>query len=184
MCSKETLCFCSAIEKGSAVKRLALISIIASSNVYSQDFYFDNDFYHEIDCSVEEACYISSYENGLVWDSKVNMDEIRRTTDLGRVYYKGKYRGSSFKVTIKFYPKEKELYILKGRNAEITYRCQLTDKKQYICKDRVNGQFISFLPRSSLPIYPNGLSKRDYPQQVRSKTFRPTIKPPWESYTK
>jgi hypothetical protein len=95
MCSKETLRFCSSIEKGSAVKRLALIAIIAASNVYSQDFYFDSDFYHEIDCSVEDACYISSYEKGLVWDSKINMDEIRRTTDLGRVYYNGKYTGSS-----------------------------------------------------------------------------------------
>jgi hypothetical protein len=136
---KEKLALSLGNKKESAVKHLALVAMIAVSNVYSQDFYFDNNFYHEIDCSGKEACYISSYEKGLVWDNRINMDEIRRTYDFGRIHYAGKYTGSSFKVTIKFYPKEKELYILNGQNAEITYRCQLTDKKQYICKDRVNG---------------------------------------------
>ena len=118
------------------MNRFALIAMILVSNVYSQDFYFDSDFYHRIDCSEKESCYISSYEKKLVWDSKINMDEIKRKNDFGRTHYDGKYKGSSFEVTIMFFPKEKELNIL-GQSEDITYRCQLTDKKQYICKDLV-----------------------------------------------
>lgn len=121
------------------MKRLALAAMITVTNVYSQDFYFDSDVYHKIDCSEEEACYISSYEKSMVWDTKINMDEIRRTFNLGKIHYVGKYTGKSFEVTIIFHPKRKELNVL-GQGENITYRCQLADKKQYICKDLVNDR--------------------------------------------
>ena len=45
--------------------------------------------------------------------------------------------GRSFEITIIFHPRAKELNVL-GKGEHITYRCQLTDKKQYICNNPVN----------------------------------------------
>lgn len=112
------------------MKRIIFIIFIAASSVYAQDHYFDSNVYHKIDCSEKKTCYITSYEKGLLWDSKIHMVALEKH------WQNNIFHSRYDNVTVAFFPQPKRLEVYIGFEKPIYFRCQLTDKKQYTCADR------------------------------------------------
>lgn len=123
------------------MKRLVLIALIFASSIHAQDSYFDKNAYHKVDCSQIAYCEVTSFEEGLVWDSKVYTDILDRgDIPNARHNYYARYEGKRYRVFVRF---ETGGRLLHAQNVDsktvsdetyIDLRCKLTEKDQYVCR--------------------------------------------------